>query len=268
MAVRDTYYFGLGMVYTAPLDAEGRRIGPFKWVGNVPSLSIAIAVEKVEKLESYSGQRNAVRSIVTSQTASINASFDQFDVENLALILNGVAIEKSDTTPISGVVIGTAADTKEGDMVILHDALGNEYLNVSAVTLEAGSTPLVLGTHYELDELAGAVTFKDVSTLTGDITADFTPGPFQIANILTVNSVNRAFRFIGKNIAEIDSAGEADRVIVDLFKVQLDPTSDLQLINEDFSSFPVTGTALVDSTRSKSGDLGQFGAIRTVSSGI
>lgn len=261
----EKYYFGQGKVYFADLDADGNRVGNFRWVGNVPSLQLALAVEKIEKQESYSGKRNTVRSIITSQTATINASFDQFDAENLSSILNGVAIAKTTSTPISGASLGTASSFKAGDMIALHDAAGQEYVNVSAVSLEAGSTPLELGVHYDLDARAGAVTFLDLSSLTGTIMADFTPGPYTIANILTKNTVNKALRYIGLNIAEVDSNGEPERVIVDLFKVQMDPTSDLQLINEEFASFPVTGTALVDSNRSASGELGQFGAIRLVS---
>lgn len=261
----EKYYFGQGKVYFADLDADGNRIGHFRWVGNVPSLQVALAVEKIEKQESYSGKRNTVRSIITSQTATINASFDQFDAENLSSILNGVAIAKNNSTPITGVSLGSVSSFKEGDMITLHDNTGQEYFNVSAVSLEAGGTPMELGIHYELDAKAGAVTFLDMGTLSGIIEADFTPGPYTLANILTKNTVNKALRYIGLNIAEVDATGEPDRVIVDLFKVQMDPTSDLQLINEEFASFPVTGTALVDSNRSASGELGQFGAIRIVS---
>lgn len=261
----EKYYFGQGKVFFADLDADGNRVGNFRWVGNVPSLQVALAVEKLEKQESYSGKRNTVRSIVTSQTATINASFDQFDAENLSSILNGVAIAKTSSTPITGVSLGATSAFKEGDMIALHDTAGQEYFNVSAVTLEAGSTPMELGVHYELDAKAGAVTILDLGTLTGIIEVSFTPGPYTMASILTKNTVNKALRYIGLNIAEVDASGEPDRVVVDLFKVQMDPTSDLQLINEEFASFPVTGTALVDSSRSASGELGQFGAIRIIS---
>lgn len=263
----EKYYFGQGKVFFADLDADGNQVGNFRWVGNVPSLQLALAVEKIEKQESYSGKRNTVRSIITSQTATINASFDQFDAENLSSILNGVAIAKTGGVAVVAASQGSAASFKPGDMIVLRDDSGQEHFNVTNVVLTAGSgpgTPLVLGTDYELDAKAGAVTFLDLAGLTGDIKADFKPGDYVIANILTKNTVNKALRYIGLNIAEVDAGGEPDRVVVDLFKVQMDPTSDLQLINEEFASFPVTGTALVDSNRSASGELGQFGAIRII----
>ena len=63
-------------------------------------------------------------------------------------------------------------------------------------------------------------------------------------------------RFDGVNTADGNK-----RVIVDLYKVSINPTKDLSLIGTDIQQFELTGMVLADISKDVDGDLGQFGRI-------
>lgn len=253
----EKYYSGQGKVFFRDLDSNGNMVGPWKWVGNVPELTFTMNTEFLEKTESYSGKRSTVRRITTSQSASISLTLDQFDADNLSLALNGVEITKAAGSPVTDLPLGNATDFSAGDSI----DLGEQYFNVTNLVVKAGSTELVLNEQYEVDLKSGMITFRDMTGVTGAITADFTPGAYKIANVLTKNAVEKAFRFEGLNTAEVDANGDPDRIILMFYKVQLATNGDISMISDDFGSFPLTGEALRDSSRPESSDLGQFGAV-------
>jgi hypothetical protein len=59
----------------------------------------------------------------------------------------------------------------------------------------------------------------------------------------------------------INTANNNAAVVVELYKVQLDPPANLSLITNELGIFEVSGSVLVDELRSTSGALGQFGKI-------
>ena len=63
-------------------------------------------------------------------------------------------------------------------------------------------------------------------------------------------------RFEGLNTADAN-----EPVIIDLFRVQFDPSKDFSMIMDDFAKFTLDGSCLMDSARSSSAALGQFGAV-------
>jgi hypothetical protein len=65
-----------------------------------------------------------------------------------------------------------------------------------------------------------------------------------------------AVRLEGVNTAESNA-----KILVEYYKVDLDPTSEISWISDELSSFPLEGTALVDSTKLATGPLGQIGRV-------
>jgi hypothetical protein len=243
MATPETYYYGQGKVWVARRDKDGQPIRWF-WLGDVSALSIALSTESFNHKESYSGKRSNVRRILTSQDGTINMTMHDHNGQNLALVLHG---ENTDTAAGSVTAEPLPAVIEAGQRVYL------AHQNVSNVVM----TGLVEGTDYEVDEDFGAVTFLlTPATPPTDVAYDY--GEVMSASMFTTEAPEIALKFEGLNLAENEQ-----KVLVELFKVAVDPTSALSLINNDTSlaGLEVTGGVLLDTSKPESNALGRFGHI-------
>jgi hypothetical protein len=64
----------------------------------------------------------------------------------------------------------------------------------------------------------------------------------------------RWVRFEGLNTADSNK-----EVVIDLYRVAINPTKELSVIGNDLMKFELSGQVLADLTKSASGSLGQFG---------
>jgi len=62
-------------------------------------------------------------------------------------------------------------------------------------------------------------------------------------------------RFAGVNTAVSGSPA----VVVDLYRVRLSPAAEVGLITDDIAQFALEGSVLADTTKTQSGNFGQFG---------
>lgn len=251
----ETYYYGQGRIFLAERDATTGVPGAFRWVGDVSAFSIKLAVEKVEHKESYSGQRGLVRSFPIGKSATIDMTLHQVDTDNLSLTLNGST---------SSVSTGTvSAEALPDDMVV-----GQEYIlanpGVSSVVItDSTGTPLTLtaDTDYTVDADFGRITILDLGTYVQPFKAAYSYAARKSVGMFTTGQKNYALRYEGVNLAE----GNAP-VIADLYKLAPDPLAELALITtgNDVAGMQITGGVLLDSSKSATGALGQFGAITQV----
>ncbi|HOD32786.1 MAG TPA: hypothetical protein PKO12_04875, partial [Holophaga sp.] len=108
----------------------------------------------------------------------------------------------------------------------------------------------------------GAIEILDLTTggpFTAPLKADYTPGATKEVGLFTVGSTPYYLFFEGLNTADSN-----EPVLVDLFKVQIDPSKQFDLITDEYAKFPIEGSALMDSARPSSAALGQFGAVYNV----
>lgn len=242
------YFSGQGKLFVAPI-INGVP-GVFRWVGNVPNFAPAFATEKFEHKESYTGQRLKDKIITTDNTATVSATLEEWSKENLALAVRGVAVEQPTTAVVDEVApAGMAAG----------DIWGLKNVNVTALTLEDSTptTPLepVLGTDYTVDPDFGSITILDPTGFVQPFKANYTPGAATVVPFFTQPITEVAVRFEGVNTAD-----ENKKVLVEIYKVALDPTAELGLITEEFGQFVLEGNALVDSTKDAGDEVfGQFG---------
>ena len=74
----------------------------------------------------------------------------------------------------------------------------------------------------------------------------------------TVGPMNAGKSFIDQLV----SSGElhqTTRIVVDLYKVRLNPTDGMAFINAELGNAPIKGKVLADTTKTADGALGQFG---------
>ncbi|MGA0610567.1 hypothetical protein [Caldimonas sp. KR1-144] len=246
----ESYYYGQGKVFTR------KSGGKWRWWGDVSTLTLAAAVEKVEHRESYSGKKSLVRSFPNSTTMTLAATLHQIDTEALAEQLYGAASEIAAGT-VTGEVLGNVA---VGDIIKLAHG-GIEDL---VITDSLGSPATIADTHYEEDPRFGSIEFLSLPSgpaPTMPLKAAYGYAGGKQVNFMTQPAPVMEFRYEGINLAE----GNAP-VIVELYKLQTDPLQELALITDgnDVAGMQISASILLDSSKPALGDLGQFGRFRQV----
>lgn len=245
------YFSGQGRILVAKL--ENNVPGAFRFVGNVPSFSPSFETSKLEHKESYTGHRTTDKVITTENKANVSITLEDWNAKNLAIALRGSVGQIAAGTFATLTAISDALAT-EGDEL----ALGHQ--NVTNVVLEDSAgvpATLVEGTDYTIDEDFGSITLGDVSSFTLPINVvsyDF--AALDSSPFFTEGSQEYAIRFEGVNTADNNA-----KVLVELYKVQFDPTQEIPLISDDLAQFVLEGNALLDPSKTADAVYGQFGRL-------
>lgn len=242
-------FSGQGKVFIGNRDVNGNPLG-LLYVGNVPDLKLSLSTDIEEHLESTTGQRLTDLRLTKSKSAALNCTLEEFSNDNLALALYG---------SIDAVVGGTVTNEALPNPV----TLGSLYLlakqNVSALVItDSTGTPKTLPAgQYSASLKHGSVIINDKTTsgpYVEPFKAAYTYGAASRIGMFTQGVPERWLRFEGVNTADNNK-----EVVVDLYRVALDPTQELALINNELAKFELSGSVLVDSTKSVSDVMGQFG---------
>ena len=248
------YYSGQGSVYVAERDpATGAPLG-FTELGNIPDLSISVAVTKFEHKESQSGSRAVDLTIVQEKKGSFSMTLESMSLDNLALafwgsktlVPAGIAVGQADwtayagrSTPlnhvgVSNVVIGTSEfGTEMGTTAVPGDSL-NGWVDELHGTVHVFT---------EAEQTARGAAVPIVDDTPTVIAATYDHSSQGVVDAFQETSVERYLRFEGLNT--VDETGGKE-VVVELFKAQLDPLADYGLINEELGTLTITGSLLFD----------------------
>jgi hypothetical protein len=240
-----------GKMYVATRDGAGNP-GVFRFVGNVPEGRVALATDTEEHKESTSGQRLTDHRMVRGKSATLSLSLEEWLLENLALALYGatsVQAAGSVVTPGESFPNPVAA----GDFVRL------AFPKVSSVVIEdSAGTPamLVLDSDYAIESADhGTIKILDPTGFTQPLRADsYSFAQHTRIGMFTQPAPERWLRFEGVNTEDADAP-----VLVELYRVRLDPLAELTLISEALSPLALTGGVLFDATKAADATLGQFG---------
>ena len=239
------YFSGQGRVFIGARTSGGNPAG-LNFVGNVPDLKVSLSVETLEHQESQSGQRLTDLQIIKGKKGEFACTLEELIPSNLELALYG-----STTVVTTGTVTDEAiATTAETNKLYL---LGKQ--NVSSLVVKAGATT-VANTKYTVNAKHGSFQFTDVTGVTGAITASYSYGAANVTAMFTQPLPERWVRFEGLNTADGNK-----EVVIDLYRVAINPAKELSVITSDLLKFELSGQVLADLTRSASGELGQFGRI-------
>lgn len=241
----NTYYSGQGSVYTSERDpTTGAPLG-FLAVGNVPELEISIEVTKYEHKESESGSRAVDLAIVQEKKGTFRMLVENVTLSNLAMGFWGAEDTVAAATDVEVEVTVPAALATTGAGLTIPIGASN----VTAVTLHdttaQGGTEYTLDDDFTLDAKYGTITFLvGTGALAGGETVfvTYTTAADTVSmEAFTEDSMERYVRFEGLNT--IDGS---DDVLVEMYKVQLDPIAGYQLINEEIAQLEITGSLLYD----------------------
>lgn len=235
----NNYYSGQGSVYTSERDpTTGAPLG-FSAVGNVPELEISIEVTKFEHKESESGSRAIDQSIIQEKKGTFRMLVENISLVNLALGFWGTT-DSAPPVTAEEVILTAPTDLSLGQKL----ALG--FVNVSTVLVgtASGLSDHTVDVDYTLDAKYGSITPIDGGAITGGDTVYVTLDTVAATESMiafTENSLERYVRFEGLNT--IDGA---DDVLIDMYRVQLDPITGYSLINEEIGQLEITGSLLFD----------------------
>lgn len=244
-----SYFSGQGRIYLASRDSSGNPLS-LRWVGNVPDLKISLSTETIEHKESYSGQRLTDLQLIKSKDGEFSCTLEEFSAENLELSLYGV------TTTSTG---GTVTDETLPTGIIANETRLLAHPFVSNVTItDSNATPATLanGVDYTVHENQGAITFINVTGYTQPFKVDYSYNMYKTTPMFVAAQPEVWLRFDGVNTADANRP-----VIVDLYRVAINPTKDLELISDDLQRFELSGRVLADKTKVGDSVFGQFGRL-------
>ncbi|CAG2149421.1 MULTISPECIES: phage tail tube protein [Burkholderiaceae] len=245
------YFSGQGRVYIGARDAAGNPQG-LNFVGNVPELKVSLSVETLEHQESTSGQRLTDLQLIKTKKGEFACTLEELIAVNLSLALYGTTVEQT-----SGTVTSEALPNPviAGSLYLLAKQ------NVSSVVVkDSSATPKTLpAVQYSLNAKHGSLSITDKTTggpFVEPFKVDYAYGAAQSTALFTQPLPERWVRFEGLNTA--DSNRE---VVIDLYRVAINPAKELSIITEELLKFELSGQVLADTQKSATGDLGQFGRI-------
>ena len=240
-----------GKIYSAVRSATTGQRGELTWMGNAGTATLAIAVEKSDKNESFSGARGLYGSLITAKNGTLNMTLDEFTVENLSLALHSTRV---------AVAAGTVTAETLPDALVAGDEVQLDQRFISDLVLTdsaVGPATLVEGTHYEVISAAGGVIkILDVAALTQPFKAAYAHAAADsLAIFAQATPPERWIYFDGINTVT------GEKVLIDLYRVQFDPVTDFGLINEDWGGLQLTGSLLVDPINLNNSNLGGYGRL-------
>lgn len=223
------YYSGQGRVSVARI--KNGAVGAYRWLGNVPSLSLDTKVDTKEHKESYTGQRATDKVITTGKEITVKFSLEEIQDENLLMAFQGT----KETVAGQTITGETSPTLTKGDVWYLKNTSAS-----NVVLTDSANQPLAEGVDYSIDPPYGRITLLNVGTLTMPLKADYKTASVTKIKFLDDAQGEYALRFEGLNTAE-DNAP----LLVEVHKMQIDPAKSFDLINNDFNKFDIEGKALM-----------------------
>lgn len=215
-------------------------------IGNTPELQIQITSETTDHYESKTGLR-AKDAVLRKQTGvSISGTLEEVTKENLAMVLSGKTLEIPEAT----VPESTIGAVKAGEMIDLG------VRNLSDVAFKGPADAAITADKYILDAVFGTVVFNEDIT---DVKWSGKSGAITRTTIAT--NLGEEYRFFFKGVDTF----QGDKIAVTLWRVELSPDTEFDLIHEEFASYSIEGECLADISKAHDAELSIFGHIERFS---
>ena len=215
-------------------------------IGNTPELQIQITSETTDHYESKTGLR-AKDAVLRKQTGvSISGTLEEVTKENLAMVLSG----KTQEIPEATVPESTIGAVKAGEMIDLG------VRNLSDVAFKGPADAAITADKYILDAVFGTVVFNEAIT---DVKWSGKSGAITRTTIAT--NLGEEYRFFFKGVDTF----QGDKIAVTLWRVELSPDTEFDLIHEEFASYSIEGECLADISKAHDAELSIFGHIERFS---
>lgn len=237
------YYYGQGKLYLARRNAAGQALS-WRWVGDVSSLNVELEFEEHKSKSSVGGKVIDANRYISGVSGKITSSWHELSADNLSALLLAENIHQKpnlmakETLPF-GIV--------SGDRVSLQNQ--NVWgLNISGMTM---------GIDYCVDNTWGVVNFI-TTPINQPITVEYQHSGSRIIPISERLNDEFSLRYEGMNLAE-----DGNRIIIEIYRVSLDPLATLSLLDNDskLNVLETTASILYDTNKSSETLFGGLGRI-------
>lgn len=233
-------YLGQGMLFIAERDTDGDDKG-FRHLGNVTQLKITNTAEVIEAKESMTGQKGIIARLTTGLKVAFSATLESFNKENLAIAL------RADSTDITAETSGRVETRKAYKGLMLALERGG-ITSVTSIKTADDVTTYTATTDYVV--YGDSIFIPATSTIVDGSSVKITykhAAQTQIEALVNAET-SYAFRFEGLNTADGNKS-----VILDIFKVSVDPLKELSLIGDKQGEILLEGNVLLDDTKPTTG---------------
>lgn len=251
----DDLVLGRGSVFLAELTSVDKPKG-YRFVGNVPELTLSQEVETLEHRSSIEGLQVVDKEVTLSQDLNVSFNFDEMNHENFALFFSGT---KATHTNVAIAGFSQWAMIPDGELALgswyeIRNSAGERAYDIDTTDLDietSAGTPVTLveNTDYTLDLEMGMIHILSTSSavataiaanedLNVTLTAEATASVVDEVQGLVQTPQAVAMKFIGVNPANNDRKTE-----VQIHKITLKGDGDLNFISDEWAVGTVSGKA-------------------------
>lgn len=249
------YYYGHGKAWLGDRTAAGAVDNFDISLPEIESLSISLAKESIEHVS----KRNAIAFKDLKVTRMISGTGKIVCAQHTADILKTYLFGVK--TAITG---GSVSNVAFPTGIVAGDIMpfpgDRTHLSTFTSIVDSAGSPatLVNGIDYEVDQYAGVVKFLLVPG-TQPYKLNGTEAAGSGVGLFMQRLAQKWLRFHGINVADGDS-----NVVIDLYKVDIEPASEWMLLNDggDVNKYEISFELLKDTTKSDAATFGQFGRYR------
>jgi hypothetical protein len=225
--------------------------GRGRWVDDAAGLKVNLKQDSEKRQESYTGQKLTTVVLQKAKEADFEIELNAGSAANFAL-----ALQASQNDVAAGTVTGELLPSG----ILAGDWVSLEHPRISSLVLtDNAAIPATLeeGQHYRIDSAAGgSLEFLDVAGLTQPFSAAYAHGAYINLACFNVPAVTKYGILDGINTVD------NERVRVRLYKMQFDPVTGLDLINNGLSSIKLKGSLLYDVLNAADANLGGFAGVQ------
>lgn len=245
-----------GIVTLAPVNPlTGKPKAGHKDVGEVDALEFGFNVQRVEKYSKRDCNNALIASLISQTDTNFSITMAEATKHNLEKILRGTAAAGSGATI-------TSEPLHEGVLVEAGDYLYTKK-PISALTnvKDSAGSPATLtnNTDYKLiDANTGKIKILNVTGYTQPFKATYTSADYEPVPILNADGEYYEMIFAGTDCVTLE------KVRIQLYKVQLNPVSQFNVLSDQFNAFQLGGKFFSDETKTSDSaysELGNYGRI-------
>ncbi|WP_153116023.1 phage tail tube protein [Rhodocyclus tenuis] len=245
------YYSGAGYIWIGQRGPDGKPLWLMD-IGDTGEYKVSLNVDTEEVQEDQTGDRLTAVRLQTAKKAGLSMQAKNWSKDNLAMVTYGTVLSQG-TGTVSGETLPNPSAV--GALALLAKQ------NVSSViVVDSTGTPKTLPAgQYTVNGPGGSIQLKDKTAggpYVEPFKASYSYADASVIPMFSGEAKEYWVRFEGRNT--VPGGG---RMIVDLYRVVLDPAATLDFITRQVANFPIAGSVLRDDTKVGDAVLGQFGRI-------